>query len=330
MTRVGGRHTEDAAYYEYGQAVNPLGAGLIPTVPIAAFPARLHAPNGASRVVPFDLSADLHNDGPATSPSLCANFVCVIPDQPLKTDPVATSEVFYVIRGRGRTRFEDAELDWEEGDFFALPAGGAATHHACTDAAFYWVHDAPLLRYLGVRPTGPRFAPTLYKREDAAAALADAARDPYAAKRSRVSILLANTRFPQTRTITHVLWTMFGVLPKGGVQLPHRHESVALDYIVDCRPGCYTLIGRDIDDNGNILHPRRADWQPGEAFVTPPGLWHAHYNESGEDAHLMPIQDAGLHTYLRTLDIRFYHPDHESYISLKGGEPVEARARPAG
>jgi hypothetical protein len=28
-------------------------------------------------------------------------------------------------------------------------------------------------------------------------------------------------------------------------------------------------------------------------------------NESGEPAWLLPIQDAGLHTYLRSLDIRF-------------------------
>ena len=53
------------------------------------------------------------------------------------------------------------------------------------------------------------------------------------------------------------------------------------------------------------------------AFVTPPGLWHAHFNQSGAPAHLIPIQDAGLHTYLRTLDIRFFHANHQSFISLK-------------
>lgn len=26
------------------------------------------------------------------------------------------------------------------------------------------------------------------------------------------------------------------------------------------------------------------------------GYWHSHHNESGEDAHVLPIQDAGLHT----------------------------------
>jgi hypothetical protein len=43
--------------------------------------------------------------------------------------------------------------------------------------------------------------------------------------------------------------------------------------------------------------------------VTPSGFWHAHYNESGAPAYLLPIQDAGLQTYLRTLDIRFGDPD---------------------
>lgn len=53
------------------------------------------------------------------------------------------------------------------------------------------------------------------------------------------------------------------------------------------------------------------------AFVTPSGLWHAHDNESGAPAHLIPGQDAGLHVDYGALDIRFYHPYHESFVSLK-------------
>ena len=55
----------------------------------------------------------------------------------------------------------------------------------------------------------------------------------------------------------------------------------------------------------------------GSAFVTLLGLWHSHHNESGA-ADLVPIQDAGLHTYLRTLDIKFFpNKDHQAYISQK-------------
>jgi gentisate 1,2-dioxygenase len=306
MTQADTHWTQDAEYFEYTKAANPIGAGLISKVPLASFPGRLHE-LGPSRIIPFDLSSELRSSGPATTPSLCASFVRIRPDGHVETHPNATSEVYYVIRGRGWTRLAHGDLRWEEGDFFALPAGSAAVHHAETDAALYWVHDEPLLRYLGATASTPRFEPTLYPREQALAALRDVEQDPVAARRSRVSVLLANRNFEQTRTITHVLWTMIGVLPVDAVQLPHRHESVALDFIIDCRPGCYTLIGRDLDAEGNILHPRRADWEPGSAFVTPPGLWHAHFNESGAPAHLIPIQDAGLHTYLRTLDIRFSH-----------------------
>jgi gentisate 1,2-dioxygenase len=98
---------------------------------------------------------------------------------------------------------------------------------------------------------------------------------------------------------------MLGVLPVGRVQRPHRHQSVALDLILECEPGCYSLIGTRLDADGAIADPQRVDWEPGGAFVTPPGRWHSHHNESGHAAYLVPVQDAGLHTYLRSLDIRF-------------------------
>ena len=116
------------------------------------------------------------------------------------------------------------------------------------------MHDEPLLRYLGVEATTPDSSRRSIPRERANAELKIVEQDPEAAKRSRVSVLLANKEFPQTRTVTHVIWSMFGVLP-ARVQLPHHHESVALDLIIDCEPGCYTLIGRDLDKDGHIINP---------------------------------------------------------------------------
>jgi len=306
--------TLNAQYFEYSRAANPIASGQTSQVPFADFPSRLHR-DGPTRIIPFDLSKQLRCSSPATSPALCANFLRIQQGERIETNPNATSEVYYVIRGEGRTQLQSGHLPWQEGDFFALPAGSQAEHRAETDAALYWVHDEPLLRYLGARAAQPRFEPTLYPRDMAAAALSEVALHPKAKERSRLSILLANQKFAQTRTITHVLWTMFGELPKDTIQLPHRHDSVALDYIVDCLPGCFTLVGRDVDRDGHILNPRRVDWHPGSAFVTPPGLWHAHYNESGAVARLIPMQDAGLHTYLRTLNIQFYHPNHQSIAS---------------
>ncbi len=312
--------TANGQYFEYSKAANPIGSGLIPQVPLADFPHRLHE-EGPTRVIPFDLSEQLACAGPATSPALLSNFVRIRPGEQITTDPNATSELYYVIRGRGESRWNGKKLAWCEGDIFTLSCCGEVVHSASEDAAFYWVHDEPLLRYLGARADTPRFQPTLYPRVRAVAELEKVAQDPEASKRNRVSVLMANSKFPQTRTITHVLWAMFGVLPKGKVQPPHHHESVALDLIIDCEPGCYSLVGTKIDDDGHILDAQRAEWKPGSAFVTPPGLWHSHHNESGADAHLLPIQDAGLHTYLRTLDIHFFNKEKkdDAYISLKGG-----------
>ena len=157
----------------------------------------------------------------------------------------------------------------------------------------------------GEQATEPRFRPTKFRRADAVARLDDIASRPGANDKSRVSVLLANAEEEQTLTITHVLWAMFGLLPPDQEHRPHRHQSVALDLILDAKPGCYTLLGTRLDERDEIVNPTRVDWEAGGAFVTPPGLWHAHFNESGRRRISSRSQDAGLQTYLRSLDIRF-------------------------
>lgn len=296
--------TDDAQYFEYTKAANPIGAKLISRVPFKTFPAELYG-DGPTRVVPLDLSAELGCDAPATGPGLIASFVRVLAGERLDLDPLATSQIFYVIRGSGSAVQGGHTISFTQGAFFSLPGGIDSTISAFEDLAMYYVTDAPLLTYLGVDSVSPRFVPTLYPAARAETELQQIAKDTHAALRSRISVLLGNANFPQTRTVTHVLWAMFGLLPGNSVQKPHRHQSIALDFIVDCPKGCYSLVGTELDEEGNIADATRVDWAPGLVFVTPPGYWHAHFNESDQDARLIPIQDAGLQTYLRALDIRF-------------------------
>jgi gentisate 1,2-dioxygenase len=297
--------TGDARFFEYSQAADPIGDGVISAIPAVSFPAALYG-DGPTRVVPLDLSAELLTTYPATSPALLASFLRVNAGDELAMAPNATSQLLYCIRGRGHSRVDGFVVRWKEGDFLTLPAALPATHVAEEDAAFYHVVDTPLLDYLGAVASTPRFRPTAFTGEAARAKLAEVAAAPDADRKSRVSVLLNNSRFDQTLTATHTLWAMFGILPAGRTQLPHRHQSVAVDLIVDCPQGCYSLLGDRIDpETSQIVDPVRVDWEPGGAFVTPPGKWHSHHNETDGDAHLIPIQDAGLHTYLRTLDIRF-------------------------
>jgi gentisate 1,2-dioxygenase len=305
--------TGDALFHEYTAAVDPQSTGAISAVPLHSFPAALHA-TGPTRSIPLDLSDVLGVAVPATGPSLLASFLRVTAGESLATGPVATSELVYCLSGHGRLEIDGPDgaggagagaVDWGSGDVITLPSRCPARYTAHTDAVLYHVDDSPLLAYLGVEPTVRRFRPTLFDGALARARLEAVASEPGAAIRSRVAVLLGNARHPQTLTATHTLWAMLGVLPDGTVQRPHRHQSIALDLIVDCRPGCYSLVGSSLDDDGAIADAERVDWEPGGAFVTPPGLWHSHHNESGAPAHLLPVQDAGLHTYLRTLDIRF-------------------------
>jgi gentisate 1,2-dioxygenase len=296
---------QDTRYFEYTKAADPIGSGHTPRMPIAQFSADLYCdqPTG---VIPLDLSKDLGiTTGDATSPALLANFVRIRAGEQIDTSPNATSQLYYVLYGRGMAAVGGRLVQWEKGDFLTLPAGARTVFYADAETAMYWVHDEPLLRYLGVQATEPRFRPTKFRRADAVAELEHIASRPDVKSKNRVSVLLANTAQEQTLTLTHVLWAMFGVLPPGQEQRPHRHQSVALDLILDAQPGCYTLLGSRLDDRGDIADPIRVDWQAGGAFTTPPGMWHAHYNESDAPAHLIPVQDAGLQIHLRSLDMQF-------------------------
>ena len=301
---------EAALVYDYRQAANPIRAGLTEPIPYRCWPAALYA-EARTAIHPLDLSAELGCPGPATSPGLAAHFIHALQGESIRPCAAASSSLFYVLRGAGQLQRPAGadqpplQLSWAQGDLFVLPCGADPLLQADADSVLYWVHDAPLLRHLGVAPQQPRFRASHYPAARLQAELDQLLADPSSARSNRLSILLANADLPASRTVSHTLWAMLGVVPPGATQPPHRHQSVALDLIIECDPGCYTLVGTSLNPDGTIRNPQRIDWEPGGAFITPPGHWHAHGNASGRIARLLPIQDAGLHTFLRSLDIRF-------------------------
>jgi len=169
------------------------------------------------------------------------------------------------------------------------------------------ITDEPLLQYLGVKPSVQKFKATLFRKEKMLAEVERIKHQPGAEHRNRLGILLGNKiTEDSTKTLTHTLWSLLNMLPANDAQRPHRHNSVALDLCVSAEEsGVYTLMGPELDDAGWVKNPIRCDWKPGAVFVTPPGWWHSHHNETGVPAWVLPMQDAGLYTYQRTLDIRF-------------------------
>lgn len=309
METANEKWSRNALFYEYTTAADPIGSGIISPIPVIQFQPELYQ-SGETRIIVLDLSDELKTSYPATSPSLLAQFIRIKAADSITTEPNATSELYYIISGAGKTDLNGEMITWKKGDFLTLPAGSKSRHTAIEETAIYYITDTPLLQYLGVQATASRFSPTLFTAEQAKAKLEEVSNAPDAHLKNRISILLNNSNFDQTLTITHVLWAMFGIVPTGSNQAPHSHNSVALDFVAYAAPGTYTLVGDKLNPiTKQIIDPIRVDWVTGKAFVTPPGLWHSHHNESGEPALIIPIQDAGIQTYLRTLDIQFMHYD---------------------
>ena len=303
---------KDARIYEYGSAANP----DMKPIPVLVHPPDWHE-RGETRVIPFDIDDFLEIDKQCTSPNLMASFIRICEGEKLETKANATSQAFYVIRGSGSTTSEHGTINWDTGDLFVVPVCEYEMLHECVKAekggaALYWVHDEPLMDYLGVTPNkrSNKFEPTLYKRDDMLAQVEEISHSTTKSN-NRLGVLLGNAKCEQTKTLTHVLWSLLNSIPARNVQRPHRHNSVALDLAVAAKPGVYTLMGKEIDDKGDIIDPIRCDWIPGGVFITPPGWWHSHHNESDEVAWVLPMQDAGLYTHQRTLDIRFVDDELE-------------------
>ncbi|MDX8397486.1 MAG: hypothetical protein R8K49_04110 [Mariprofundaceae bacterium] len=300
MTTLNNQWKKQVINWEYSAAATP----DLKQLPVQPFPASLHE-SGESRIIELNIADHLSTDYAATSPSLLANYIRICATESIPTLTHASSEVFFVMRGSGRTITQEGIITWQQGDTFTLPCNQGLRHEADSDSALYWTHDEPLLNYLGVKPASPRFKPAFYDGQKLLAEV-NALRGPaLREKRNRIGLILGNQACTDTKSISHDMWSLFNLLPKGEVQKAHRHNSVALDLAVTSGPNTYTLIGKDIDENGDIINPIRADWASNCVFITPPGLWHSHHNESDEDAYVFPVQDAGLHTYLRTLDIQF-------------------------
>ena len=292
--------------YEYESASNP----TIEEIPIETLNKESYEDEEESKVINFDLSNKIGTDYKATSPNLLASFIVLKKNDKILVRSKCSSQLFYIINGSGCLKNEFEDLMFSEGDLITLPycSDGMKFCSDDEDVNIYWVNDSPLLNYLGVVSDKVIVPPTIYKKEEIILKLEEINNEDGSENRNRNGILLGNsiTEKIGTKTLTHILWSLYNVIKPNCVQKPHKHNSVALDLCIYAEPNkVYTLIGKDLDENGDIINPQKIYWSTKGAFITPPGLWHSHVNESDSEAFVLPVQDAGLYTYQRTLDIQF-------------------------
>jgi gentisate 1,2-dioxygenase len=321
--------------YEYESNVNP----TLNSVPIVA----KNVKDCVGGINFIDNGSVYNVDYKATSPNLLASFIVLDEkkgngneghiirfnreDVAVETETNASSHLFYVLNGKCRFTLReyvyvrgektiirtniDTEFIVECGEIFICPA--FQDLKICNmleneKTEIYYVNDSPLLNYLGAEAEKQMFKPCVYDQKF----IQENLRNLSNPKNNRKGILLSNldTEKIGVNTITPTLWALYNELPANTKQRPHRHNSVALDLCIastdSANENVYTLMGSELDEEGNIINPTKMLWKGGVMFTTPPGLWHSHHNDGDTNAYVLPIQDAGLLLYQRILGIELH------------------------
>ena len=261
----------------------------------------------------IDFSSIFNVSHKSTTPNLLASFIKMKKNDIIELDNNvsiiefnATSHLFYIIKGECYIHIDNNEEHPVcSGDILVSPCFNSLKikNTGEEELQVYYINDSPLVNYLGNKAQKKIFKLAIYKNEFICQKLNELS-DP---NNNRKGILLSNkdTELLGVNTITPVLWALYNELPPKTVQKPHKHNSVALDLCVKCcdSENIYTLIGDELDENGNIINPKKVCWKEGCMFITPPGLWHSHNNVGDTCAYVLPIQDAGLLLYQRILGI---------------------------
>jgi gentisate 1,2-dioxygenase len=300
---------ETGILYEYVKAANP----EISEIQIVEYDRSLYS-SGETRIITLNNSSELNTSYDSSSPNMLVGFIRINKYDKINIQSNATSNAFYVINGGGVIITDEYTEEWSEGDVFVLPYTPKIKMTGSIDSVLYWFNDEPLVNYMKTIPISPLFSPTIYKSENIKKEVMATLESGDIKSKNRTGVLLANKVTDYIKnggdgslTLTPTLWCLLNILPAQTIQKPHRHNSIAFDlctYSPDASK-VYTLIGETLDNNGNIVNPQKCYWKTGCVFITPPGLWHSHHNETSENAWVLPVQDAGIYTYQRTLDIRF-------------------------
>jgi len=286
--------------YEYEKNVNP----HLSSIPF--YEKNINDCHYGINIINFSIFNVSHK---LTTPNLLASFIklnradTIILNEHIEFN--ATSHLFYIINGIASINIDNDTKIVNSGDIIISPCFNLLKIENVgeEELQIYYVNDSPLINYLGCKAETKIFKTAIYTNEFLLKSLNDLSNP----NNNRKGILLSNkdTEILGINTITPVLWALYNELPPKTTQKPHKHNSVALDLCIMCSDSenVYTLMGETLDENGNIINPKKVYWKTGSMFVTPPGLWHSHNNDGDTYAYVLPIQDAGLLLYQRILGI---------------------------
>jgi len=265
-----------------------------PTVPRHQFLAerdRAYDPDGASGLIPLDISDVLETPYPATVPAILARYVKVRAGEEVSHEFVASGEVYYVLEGTGVSTNGEDRVVWGAGDVFCFPGGNETTHAAETSAILFCVTNEPLLAFENLRAPASgqsRTETAHWPHVSIEEHLARVYERPKTAETSGVSIQFSTPATAPSRNTIPMINTAINTLESGGDQRPHRHNGAAITLAIE---------GEGIH---SMIEDQEVPWVTGAAQITPGAELHSHHNRGNRRMRSFVVQDEGLHFYLRT------------------------------
>ena len=107
------------------------------------------------------------------------------------------------------------------------------------------------------------------------------------------ALIFSSDKQLDSRNVLPTLTLAMNSLPAGGMQRPHRHNSVAVSLVIR-GDRCYSKIDGE-----------RKDWAPWATTITPPVSVHSHHNDGDELAMFLIVQDGGLYYHARAMGFEF-------------------------
>jgi gentisate 1,2-dioxygenase len=266
----------------------------VPKVPAAIFSAareQAFHPDTLTGFVTLDQSTVLSSSYPATTPTILARYIVLNRGDSFAHHLASTGEVYYVLRGAGRTCCVGEQFSWAEGDAFCLPGATKVEHVSECGAKLMLVTNEPELAYLRAVPAESAtvsILPTLFPSDLIESHVREVHNRAGEQRSAGKSVIFVTHLMEKRRVTTPTLLSSINTLEPGGNQRPHKHSSAALTL-------CIT--GEGVH---SLVDGQRIDWQPDVLMVTPPGAIHSHHNEGAKMMRSFVVQDTGLHTELRT------------------------------
>lgn len=251
---------------------------------------------------PIDFSTELGLPYPATLPALLAGTHAVSPGVTVPVGEAAGGVIVLVLEGAGEFRAAGEAVTVAAGDILAVPGSVGATARGGADGLrFYYVDDSPMARYMGwqVQPTS-RIAFTHWPAAQLASKLAETRAQGITAS----GVFLAHRGIEHEKLATPNLFAHLNRLAPGAANTVHGHAAAAITYVIEANEASYSLLGETLRD-GAIVDALRVDWRPGQVSLTPPNLWHGHFNDGKTDILTLVVQLSGVYYNDRTMNFRF-------------------------